>query len=208
MNEITAVEHVVGRRPVDPVVRARAGRAARRTDAPLPAAVPLLLQPARTRARQHRAVDRRTGRTSCARPANSASCRSILSGGEPTARKDLEEIVEAAAEAGLYTNLITAGVLLTRERLMKLAELGLDHVQLSIQDVDPENADRIAAYKGGIAKKIEVARWVKEARPAADHQRADAPPEHRQPAAHHRLRGRDAAPGGSRSRTCSITPGR
>ena len=31
-----------------------------------------------------------------------------LSGGEPTARKDLETIVQAAAEVGLYTNLITA----------------------------------------------------------------------------------------------------
>ncbi len=85
-----------------------------------------------------------------------------LSGGEPTARKDLEDIVKTAAEAGLYSNLITAGVLLTRERLGKLAEAGLDHVQLSIQDVDPENADRIAQYKGGSAKKREVARWVKE----------------------------------------------
>lgn len=85
-----------------------------------------------------------------------------LSGGEPTARKDLEDIVKVAAEVGLYTNLITAGVTLTRDRLQKLAELGLDHVQLSIQDVDPENADRIAGYKGGMAKKIEVAKWVKE----------------------------------------------
>jgi pyrroloquinoline quinone biosynthesis protein E len=85
-----------------------------------------------------------------------------LSGGEPTARKDLEDIVKVAAEVGLYTNLITAGVTLTRERLKKLADLGLDHVQLSIQDVDPDNADRIANYKGGMAKKIEVSKWVKE----------------------------------------------
>ncbi|MGQ0673310.1 MAG: pyrroloquinoline quinone biosynthesis protein PqqE [Hyphomicrobium sp.] len=85
-----------------------------------------------------------------------------LSGGEPTARKDLEDIVKTAAEVGLYTNLITAGVTLTRDRLAKLRDNGLDHVQLSIQDVDPENADRIAAYKGGSAKKREVARWVKE----------------------------------------------
>ena len=33
-----------------------------------------------------------------------------LSGGEPTVRKDLEDIVKVAAKAGLYTNLITAGV--------------------------------------------------------------------------------------------------
>ena len=86
-----------------------------------------------------------------------------LSGGEPTARKDLEEIIQTCTEVGLYTNLITAGVTLNRDRLMKFADLGLDHVQLSVQDVDPENADRIAAYKGGMAKKIEVTKWVKEA---------------------------------------------
>jgi pyrroloquinoline quinone biosynthesis protein E len=85
-----------------------------------------------------------------------------LSGGEPTARKDLEEIVKAAVDAGLYTNLITAGVLLNKERLQGLADIGLDHVQLSIQDVDAENADRIAAYKGGAAKKHQVAGWVKD----------------------------------------------
>lgn len=87
-----------------------------------------------------------------------------LSGGEPTARRDLEEIVKTAAEAGLYTNLITAAVLLKRDRLEKLKEAGLDHVQISIQDVDTaaENADRIAGYSGGSAKKKEVAGWVRE----------------------------------------------
>jgi pyrroloquinoline quinone biosynthesis protein E len=53
---------------------------------------------------------------------------------------------------------------LTRERLEKLKEAGLDHVQVSIQDVDvaAENADRIAGYKGGSEKKKIVARWVRE----------------------------------------------
>ena len=35
-----------------------------------------------------------------------------FSGGEPTARKDLEEIIKHASSIGLYTNLITSGVLL------------------------------------------------------------------------------------------------
>ncbi|MGE0054598.1 MAG: pyrroloquinoline quinone biosynthesis protein PqqE [Hyphomicrobium sp.] len=85
-----------------------------------------------------------------------------LSGGEPCVRQDLEKILETAVDAGLYTNLITSGVTLTRERLEGLAKLGLDHVQLSIQDVDPVNADQISAYKGGSAKKHEVATWVRE----------------------------------------------
>ena len=85
-----------------------------------------------------------------------------LSGGEPTVRRDLEQIVAAAAKVGLYSNLITAAVLLTRERLQKLAEAGLDHVQISVQDAEPGNADRIAHYAGGHAKKMEVAGWVRE----------------------------------------------
>ena len=40
-----------------------------------------------------------------------------FSGGEPTARKDLVELVRHASDAGLYTNLITSAVLLTREKL-------------------------------------------------------------------------------------------
>jgi PqqA peptide cyclase len=85
-----------------------------------------------------------------------------LSGGEPTVRKDLEEILAFAVDAGLYTNLITSGVTLTRDRLEGLAEIGLDHVQLSIQDVEPENADRIAHYEGGFEKKRRVAQWTDE----------------------------------------------
>ena len=84
-----------------------------------------------------------------------------LSGGEPTVRRDLEEIVAHAAKVGLYSNLITAGVLLTRERLEAWRPRGLDHVQISIQDADAANADRIAHYSGGHAKKLEVAGWVR-----------------------------------------------
>jgi len=85
-----------------------------------------------------------------------------LSGGEPTVRRDLDQIVAQAMAAGLYTNLITAGVLLTREHIERLAAIGLDHVQLSIQDVVPDNADRISGYKGGVARKRDVAQWARE----------------------------------------------
>ncbi len=86
-----------------------------------------------------------------------------FSGGEPTARRDLVELVAHARAAGLYTNLITAGVLLDAERLAALKAAGLDHVQLSFQDSEAAGADRIGGYKGGHEKKLIVARQIREA---------------------------------------------
>src|SRR4029453_16851461 len=85
-----------------------------------------------------------------------------FSGGEPTARKDLVELVQHASDVGLYSNLITSAVLLTKERLGALAEAGLCHVQISFQGHEPVVADRIAGFRGAHAKKIAVARWTRE----------------------------------------------
>lgn len=86
-----------------------------------------------------------------------------LSGGEPAARRDLVELTQAASSLGLYTNLITSGVGLTEARMNSLAEVGLDHIQLSIQGVSPESADRIGGYKGGYERKMAVAGWATDA---------------------------------------------
>src|SRR5271154_5649672 len=67
-----------------------------------------------------------------------------LSGGEPAARRDLVEIVAHCKKVGLYTNLITSGIGITQERMRELADAGLDHVQLSIQDAEAASADKIA----------------------------------------------------------------
>lgn len=84
-----------------------------------------------------------------------------FSGGEPTVRKDLEVLVARATEAGLYTNLITSAVMLTKARLTALAEAGLAHVQISIQGAEAGLADRVGAFRNGHAKKLEVAAWVR-----------------------------------------------
>jgi PqqA peptide cyclase len=83
-----------------------------------------------------------------------------LSGGEPAARRDLVEIVKAARDAGLYSNLITSAVGLTPQNLAALSDAGLDHVQISIQDSDEASANHIAGYEGASARKRALAKEV------------------------------------------------
>ena len=84
-----------------------------------------------------------------------------LTGGEPLVRDDLEPLIEGARRLDLYTNLITGGIPLSRERLARFRALGLDNVQLSIQDVKAADSDRIAGRRS-FDRKLEVAGWVKE----------------------------------------------
>jgi PqqA peptide cyclase len=76
-----------------------------------------------------------------------------LTGGEPLLRSDLAMIIAAAAQAGLYTQLVTSGVGLTEDRLGELVEVGLRSVQLSVQDATPEASDRIAGRRSFAAKE-------------------------------------------------------
>ena len=84
-----------------------------------------------------------------------------FSGGEPTARKDLVTLVRRAAELQLYSNLITSGVLLDSALVTALAQAGLDHVQLSFQDTEPGEADRLGGLRGGHAGKLKAADLVR-----------------------------------------------
>jgi len=77
-----------------------------------------------------------------------------LTGGEPAARADLEELIAGARQAGLYTNLITSGLGIPETRLSKLVDAGLDHIQLSFQDSRAEPAQWIAGARGHAYKLI------------------------------------------------------
>jgi PqqA peptide cyclase len=98
------------------------------------------------------------------REAAEMGCMQVhFSGGEPTARRDLEALVACATEMGLYTNLITSGVMLDEARLNALVAAGLEHVQISFQDAEMPTADRIAGYNGAHAKKKAAAARVRKA---------------------------------------------
>jgi PqqA peptide cyclase len=83
-----------------------------------------------------------------------------FTGGEPLARTDLTELISAAWDAGLYTNLITSGIGLNGERLRSMVEAGLDHIQLSFQDSREDNANWIAGAKTH-AHKVELAHAIR-----------------------------------------------
>src|SRR5437879_11372520 len=76
-----------------------------------------------------------------------------FSGGEPVVRRDLADLVRAAREANLYTNLITSGVGLDDERVRALHDAGLDSVQLSFQSDETELADRSEERRVGEAAR-------------------------------------------------------
>lgn len=84
-----------------------------------------------------------------------------LSGGEPLQRRDIVEIVRFGSELGMYTNLITSALGLSRRRAEDLRAAGLDHVQISVQADEPASSDRIAGT-ASFARKAEAARMVKE----------------------------------------------
>lgn len=75
-----------------------------------------------------------------------------LTGGEPLVRKDLAELIASGRRAGLYVNMITSGVGLTQQRLAELVEAGLEHLQLSFQDLDEASANYIAGTKAHAIK--------------------------------------------------------
>src|ERR1700756_2914441 len=85
-----------------------------------------------------------------------------FSGGEPLARRDLVELVRAAREANLYTNLITSGIGLDDERVHLLHDAGLDSVQLSFQSDESELSDEIAGARAH-QRKLNVAQKIRAA---------------------------------------------
>jgi pyrroloquinoline quinone biosynthesis protein E len=86
-----------------------------------------------------------------------------FSGGEPLVRKDLEALVAEARELGFYTNLITSGLGLDVARIGALQDAGLDHIQISLQAADAEMAAAVAGSAKAHAKKLAMARAVKDA---------------------------------------------
>ena len=87
-----------------------------------------------------------------------------LTGGEPSgARQDLVELVASARASGLYSNLITSGIGLNRERLAALVEVGTGSHPTQFSGSREDSANWIAGAKAH-AHKVELSRFIREHR--------------------------------------------
>ncbi len=79
----------------------------------------------------------------------------VFTGGEPTLRADLPELVAHAEKNGQITGLNTnARRLMDKEFLQSLVDAGLDHVQVTVELHDPEIHDRMVGCHGAWKQTI------------------------------------------------------
>jgi MoaA/NifB/PqqE/SkfB family radical SAM enzyme len=65
-----------------------------------------------------------------------------ISGGEPLLHPELDLIIGRIRHNGMIAGLITNGYLLTADRIHKLNDAGLDHLQISIDNVKPDDISK------------------------------------------------------------------
>jgi MoaA/NifB/PqqE/SkfB family radical SAM enzyme len=65
-----------------------------------------------------------------------------FSGGEPLLHPDLDRLISHIRKRGILAGMITNGYLLTAQRVKQLNEAGLDHMQISIDNVMPDDVSK------------------------------------------------------------------
>ncbi len=63
----------------------------------------------------------------------------VFSGGEPLLHPDLDQLITRIRSHGVIAGLITNGYLLTKDRIEKLGKARLDYLQISIDNVKPDD---------------------------------------------------------------------
>src|SRR5438552_84526 len=65
-----------------------------------------------------------------------------ISGGEPLLHPELEAIIRHIRKRGMIAGMITNGYLLTPQRIESLNQAGLEHLQISIDNVRPDDVSK------------------------------------------------------------------
>ena len=66
----------------------------------------------------------------------------IISGGEPLLHPDIDKIIARIRHHKMLACMITNGYLLTQERIQKLNQAGLEYMQISIDNVHPDDVSK------------------------------------------------------------------
>jgi len=66
----------------------------------------------------------------------------IISGGEPLLHPDIDKIIARIRHHKMLACMITNGYLLTQERIQKLNQAGLEYMQISIDNVNPDDVSK------------------------------------------------------------------
>ncbi|HTC94147.1 MAG TPA: radical SAM protein [Terriglobales bacterium] len=66
----------------------------------------------------------------------------VISGGEPLLHPDLDEIIARIRSHSIIAGMITNGYLLVPERIERLNRAGLEHLQISIDNVTPDDISK------------------------------------------------------------------
>ena len=84
-------------------------------------------------------------------------CLTILTGGEPLLRRDILQIVQRAAERGLWVVVGTNGVRISENVARRLADAGARGLSLSLDALDPDRHDRFRKVRGAWQNTVEGA---------------------------------------------------
>src|SRR5512134_430146 len=61
-----------------------------------------------------------------------------ISGGEPLLHPQIEQVIQRIRHHGMIAGMITNGYLLSPKKILALNEAGLEHLQISIDNVNPD----------------------------------------------------------------------
>jgi radical SAM protein with 4Fe4S-binding SPASM domain len=90
-------------------------------------------------------------------------CLTILTGGEPLLRRDILDIVQRAAERGLWVVVGTNGVRITDTVARRLADAGARGLSISLDALDPDRHDRFRKVRGAWRNTVEGAEILNRA---------------------------------------------
>jgi MoaA/NifB/PqqE/SkfB family radical SAM enzyme len=83
-----------------------------------------------------------------------------ISGGEPLMHPELESIIAETRRRGMMAGLITNGYLLSRKRIQSLNKAGLEHLQISIDNVEPDETSSFGTWPSWrTSKSISTLSW-------------------------------------------------